>query len=350
MSLLVHASRTWHSKAAILSLATRRGLHTTPALCKKKKQMDMDSLFPDEEPEATTNMGDLFGSATPIPPKPSKSAAQGASRYPIDSPVSTKPPRKRLTPEERLKKFNDLRQYVSDRIGKRRAIRREQIRDSAWNHLWDLASTKEQMEQVVEMFPAWKAMGKVFTQTHAEQFVRRCEELKCPTLALDVFSDKVKYGLSLTQLPTARRLLHSLHLTTPLSNTIALSALFSLYKLPPISKDLVSCSMLMSACYKYANSKKEHRDKQSALVVAKSLVPSLEGLLKKAKPTFVPVKSVDRARRKEPMWVKWSLKRVEDSLVSASQKTGASRETALKKYAWLREYRIKSRHITLGEA
>ena len=104
----------------------------------------------------------------------------------------------------------------------------------------------------------------------------RCEELRCPQLALQVFSDHPKYGFDLSSPTAARHLLHSLHIQHPLSSSITLVALYKLYDLPPISQDLVTCSLLTSACY--------NDNTQASLVVAKSLVPELKKLLQEKSP------------------------------------------------------------------
>jgi hypothetical protein len=77
----------------------------------------------------------------------------------------------------------------------------------------------------------------------------RCDELHCPDLALTVFGDYSKYSLMLTH-RGALQLLFSLHSQYPLSDTIAASALWSVYNLPPINSDPVPCAILAAACLK----------------------------------------------------------------------------------------------------
>ncbi|KAL6308723.1 hypothetical protein BKA93DRAFT_867035, partial [Sparassis latifolia] len=46
----------------------------------------------------------------------------------------------------------------------------------------------DEMEGIVEMFPLWRDSKRKFNAQNVELFIGRCEELKCPTLALQVFS------------------------------------------------------------------------------------------------------------------------------------------------------------------
>jgi hypothetical protein len=77
----------------------------------------------------------------------------------------------------------------------------------------------------------------------------RCDELHCPGLALKVFGDYSKYNLTLTQ-AGARQLLFSLHSRYPISDTMTATALWTVYNLPPIFSDPVSCAILAAACLK----------------------------------------------------------------------------------------------------
>jgi len=157
--------------------------------------------------------------------------------------------KKRLSPENRLLKFTALYDFVTPRLGCRPVIKTPQVRNSAWIHLMGLANNEEMLTKVAELFPKWKDSRREFGPEVGEAFVRRCEELTCPQLALQVFGDHSKYSLPLS-LPAARHLLHSLHSKHPIQDTIAAASLYGVYKLPPVSTDLISCSLLASACLK----------------------------------------------------------------------------------------------------
>lgn len=163
----------------------------------------------------------------------------------------------------REQQFHKLVQFVTERTGRRRVNPAGQVRQSAWLRLFQLASKPEHLERVSEMFPRWRDSGKTFKPAHAEMFARRCEELKCPLLALKIFGDHTKYGFGMTSLPAGRQLLHSLYDKYPLENTITAASLFGVYGLPSVANDLTSTAVLYASCVR---SKDPH-----AQVVAKNL-------------------------------------------------------------------------------
>lgn len=73
-------------------------------------------------------------------------------------------------------------------------------------------------------------------------------------MALRVLKDRPKYGIDLTSLDVARRLLHALSLPRTgeadskraLVDCLTLAELYPLYSLPPASTDVVSCAILAS--------------------------------------------------------------------------------------------------------
>lgn len=159
----------------------------------------------------------------------------------------------------------------------------------------------------------------------------RCEELRCPNLALKVFSDHPKYGVDLTDKKVARQLLHSLHVEHPLQESITLSALHGVYKLPAISQDLVSCAMLTSACFKAGT--------PESLTVANALVPALQELLQKTKPEVwaYPTDPSARNQRKDKAWLTWTLTKIEKALSKQNQP-----------FDWLKQWREQSGHVQVA--
>ncbi|KAH7921670.1 hypothetical protein BV22DRAFT_1132095 [Leucogyrophana mollusca] len=218
--------------------------------------------------------------------------------------------------ERREVAFYKLVEYVTERTGRKRAVKAGQVRQSAWLRLLQLATTPEQLEIVSDLFPRWRDSGKEFGPIHAEAFVRRCEELKCPPLALKVFGDHSKYGLGLTSMFAARHLLHSLHYKYPLQDTMTAAALFGLYKHPPVSSDLVACSMLYAACLKH--------DTANSRTVAKALLPQLRRSLSDTWPVPAPTESKIRAQYEEKpkIWLVASLRRIERKLKANRQDAG----------------------------
>jgi hypothetical protein len=113
-----------------------------------------------------SDSSDLFGSvgkkSIPIPTK--------AKPLPVAETVSA---RKSLNPEDRLTKFIELRAFVSDRIGLKPAAKTpEQVRKTAWQHLFGLATSREQLESVTELFSKWRESRRVFDDRTVEKFVR----------------------------------------------------------------------------------------------------------------------------------------------------------------------------------
>lgn len=261
--------------------------------------------------------------------------------------------RSKLSPEERLRRFNRLHKYVADRVGiKPKSTDGSQVSKTAWLHLFSLAATKEQLESVTELFSKWRESRRLWSTAHCEQFVReclyffyilldnltiayshagRCEELDCPQLALKVFGNHSKYGFDLSSEKAARHLLHSLHVEHPISDTMTLLALYQVYKLPPISNDLISSAMVASACFKAGT--------PEALTVAKALLPEMEKLLKETDPKSMeyPKDWRERMQAKEKTWLTWSLNKIQIAL--DKQEIPSS---------WLKEWREASGHIQVA--
>lgn len=301
---------------------------------KKKQPRDVVAdLFED-----VGETGELFKDE----PMPSQPASESVILQKLAAAASTPPQpqpsmKNKLLPEARRERYDKLLDFVKPRLGRKPEIKMPQVRTSAWTNLVNLATTEEQLRELAGLFPSWTAAGRKFDSQFSELFVSkhtilpytstsliaspgRCEQLSCPLLALDVFGNYAKYNLKLT-LPGARQLLHSLHLEHPIDRVIAASALYSVYSLIPIAQDLVSCSMLVSACFKH--------NSEDSLIVARSLLPHLHDMLSQTKPS--PVKSVDKSQA----WLQWTLKKI-DKAVSVQNNSRAE---------WLRDWRLQNGHI-----
>ena len=197
----------------------------------------------------------------------------------------------------------------------------------------------------------------------------RCEELRCPDLALDVFANRPKYGMDLASPATGRRLLHALHAHHPLSASVTLGALYGLYRLPPLASDPIACALLLSACLRAttasatpvpppSSASSTSPDAPSdaaptppvapakstakpARVVANALLPVLRDLLAKTEPMPIdpngPRKGAGHAGElvRERVWLKWCLHRIERALVSRGEDAG-----------WVREWRVRSGYVS----
>ena len=300
---------------------------------KKKTHGVVADLFED-----VGETGELFKDE-PIQPQP---ASESVISHNLAAVASTSPQpqpsmKNKLSSEARRERYENLLDFVKPRLGRKPEIKMPQVRTSAWTNLVNLATTEEQLRELAGLFPSWTARGRKFDPRFSELFVSkhtillctstsliafpgRCEQLSCPLLALDVFGDYAKYNLKLT-LPGARQLLHSLHLEHPMDRVIAATALYSVYSLTPIARDLVSCSMLVSACFKH--------NSEDSLIVARSLLPHLHDMLSQTKPS--PAKSVDKSQA----WLQWTLKKI-DKAVSVQNNSRAE---------WLRDWRLRNGHI-----
>lgn len=117
-----------------------------------------------------TRDDDLFSSVTPSEtsvPDPSKSTTVSKAKF-QDAAARREP------------QFYELVEYVTNRTGRKRAIKAGQVRQTAWLRLFQLASSSEQLETVAELFPRWRDSGKEFRPIHAEAFVRESSILSLP--------------------------------------------------------------------------------------------------------------------------------------------------------------------------
>ncbi|KAI0065054.1 hypothetical protein BV25DRAFT_1822163 [Artomyces pyxidatus] len=297
-----------HASTALASRHALRHIHATAIAHKSKKSAANDGTLFDDS-------GDLFSDSTPAPV--ATTSAQPAKPSPAQR-TSDRGRHGKLAPDVRAAKFEELLTFVSTRIGLRPAVRDAlQVRSSAWTHLFGLATTREQLERVTVHFSKFIESGRKFEDRHVETFVRRCAELKCPDLALAVFSDRPKYRFDLSSPTAGRELLNALHRDRPLSECIELSALYQLYELPPLAADPVACTLLVDACLRAAP-KSPH-----AGTVAHALVPALQDTLAKT-PRKPAQKAAGRLTRS---WMQ-ALGHVEDALKGKGQKVN-----------WIQEWR-----------
>lgn len=78
----------------------------------------------------------------------------------------------KLSPEQRLTRFNELFSFVSDRIGAKPLQKLPPVRTSAWQHLFGLATSPAQLDQVAALFPRWRDAHRIFDPRTSEAFVR----------------------------------------------------------------------------------------------------------------------------------------------------------------------------------
>ncbi|KAG6838778.1 hypothetical protein C0991_008514, partial [Blastosporella zonata] len=295
---------------------------------KKRAAVEFEDPFSDEVAE------DLIPSqSVSTKAKASKLAGAGVTKAaPLPKASTSKAPVKakssKLSDKARAAQFAKIVAFITPRIGRHPTLKMPMVRNSAWVHLVQLSTGEQQLDQVSGMFPGWVAAGNKFDHAFSELFVRaypppstlvltlltcvtgRCEELKCPLVALKVYGDFPKYSLPLS-LPAARQLLHSLHTKYPLENVMTAASLYDVYKLPAVSEDLVSASLVAAACFKH-NSK---ASRSVGMVIApqiKKLLKTVQLPTEETKKKETPVTFAE----KPSIWAKWALKKVDKGVAA----------------------------------
>lgn len=138
----------------------------------------MEDLF-DEEPEE-----ELFKSKpakTPAAEKATPAASTSAldKSSVVDGETAAEAAARanksrKLSKTARTERFNQIVDFVTPRLGRKPAVKTPEVRKSAWVNLIGLAQTEEQLTQVAEMFPGWKASGHELDAHVSELFVRKC--------------------------------------------------------------------------------------------------------------------------------------------------------------------------------
>jgi len=253
--------------------------HNLTVFKKKKAAAEIDDLFDDME------IVDEITAETPASSQAQASTSAGRTKT-------------TLSVEDRKAKFDALLDFVKPRIGRKPQTNLPTVRNSAWLTLLQLAASEAELQAIVEIAPQWKERGRKFTPQFSEAFVRRCQELKCPLIALDVYGNYAKFNIPLT-LPAARQLLHSLH-KGPIEHVMTASALYGLYSLPAASQDYVSCAIIVDACLRH-NSPDSNN-------IAAALLPHLRSLQESTK-----IDTEDTYHR-ENVWVQKAVKAIEGRL------------------------------------
>ncbi|EIW77409.1 hypothetical protein CONPUDRAFT_84501 [Coniophora puteana RWD-64-598 SS2] len=162
--------------------------------------------------------------------------------------------------------FDTLYQFVHARTAPRAErmksveVKRAQMRRSTWRRLLGAVQTREELDKVAELFPRWRNLGRKFEPEDAEAFVRKCEVLNYPSLALRVFSDHTMYGFDLSSVHAARHLLYLLHTKPSLADAVAAASLFGVYDHPPVARDPYAGPFLLYAC---ARAQDKNKDAQA---------------------------------------------------------------------------------------
>ena len=130
----------------------------------RKKKSSAFELIDDMFGEGASDSGDIFGSTA-------KGQTNNVVAPDLAKPQNAVSSRRRLDPLERTARFNELFEFVSSKIGlKPTAKTPEQVRDSAWGHLFELATSRAQLERVAELFPLWRDSRREFKEQTVKTF------------------------------------------------------------------------------------------------------------------------------------------------------------------------------------
>ena len=115
--------------------------------------------------EGAADSGDLFSLAS------NRETRKVATSIPT-KPQNTVSSRRKLNPAKRAARFDELFEFLSCRVGlKPIAKTPEQVRNSAWGRLFDLATTRAQLERLAELFPRWRDSRREFGEQTAKNFI-----------------------------------------------------------------------------------------------------------------------------------------------------------------------------------
>lgn len=279
-----------------------RALHSSPTVLKKKgapKELEEFDEFENEVEEA-----DLFGETTPTSSESSSTLASATNASTASTSPTTQKPKHRHVlllnkhaAARQSKEFSELIAFVEPRVGRNPTVKATQVKESAWQHLVERASTEEEVSRVVSLFGKWREAKGGVRDAFAGALAKRCADLFCPDLALSVFGNYAKYQLPLT-LPAARQLLHAYHTTSDLSKLLAVSNLYPVYGLPPAHEDLVSCSLITSACLAATQAQpvggekvKRSKEERYAFAVSDELLGKLKESVQAAQAVKLAAKS-----------------------------------------------------------
>ncbi|KDR66615.1 hypothetical protein GALMADRAFT_130827 [Galerina marginata CBS 339.88] len=281
-----------------LSVQQRRPIHLTPVVHKKKsKAAAYDDLFSDDTLVEEDLIKDASKESTVNPQTGESEPASAPSTSASTTEVSGSSSKKaKLTAAARKERFESQIKYIEPRLGRSPAVKNPRIKRRALFTLTQLASSEDELRRVAELLPKYREAQREVMPYFAEAFVRRCQELRCPPLALSVFGNFARYNLPLTQ-PAAQWLVHSLYVLYPLDQLMVATALFPVYNLPPISEDLPTASMVAAACYKHAT--------PPSLKLAEGLKPFINAMLREKGVTLETAQ--DLQGRKKKKWIAWSL-------------------------------------------
>ncbi|KAH9478045.1 hypothetical protein JR316_0010282 [Psilocybe cubensis] len=264
------------SRSALLT----RSIHVSPIAQKKKSRtaaIEEDDLFADDlfSEDLVSDTSSVAPKSQAAPTTTTTTTTTSASSTTSTTETVSKPKwvrrrKAKLEPSTRQQRFEAHLAYITPRLGRTPEVANPRIRKRLLITLAQLAKTEEELTKVSNLLPGYHAAGLEVPEGYAEVFARRCQELTCPRLALDVFGNFPRYQLALT-IPAGQYLVQSLAVHDPKQLPIAL-ALFSAYKLPPLAEDLTTAAIVAGA---FANVKSKSKKNTEKAPVLRALVEDL---------------------------------------------------------------------------
>jgi len=141
---------------------------------KRKGKVIVDDLFSKDtfvEEELVKGSSALY-TAKPSSPAPSVQPEALSSQL---QQATTRKPKKRLalSPSVRLERLNGLLSFTERQIGRVPELATLLVRRRSWLNMLDLVANEEQMQRVVDLFPAYKNGAGEFPIGFAEAFTSR---------------------------------------------------------------------------------------------------------------------------------------------------------------------------------
>ena len=141
---------------------------------KRKGKVIVDDLFSEDtfvEEELVKGSSTVY-TAKPSSPAPSLQPETLSSQL---QQATIRKPKKRLalSPSVRLERLNGLLSFTERRIGRVPELATPLVRRRSWLNMLDLVASEEQMQRIVDLFPAYKNGAGEFPIGFAEAFASR---------------------------------------------------------------------------------------------------------------------------------------------------------------------------------
>lgn len=173
-----------------------------------------------------------------------------------------------LSSFDRNDRFATELAYLSKFCGKTLTTKNEP-RKRALIQLVTFANTKAHLADLVNTIAGWREAKRPIDSHISEEIIGRCINLGHPEIALSLLANRPKYGVDLTSMSAAHKLLHELCrraggnqqsiestdiepqlsvTSSPLNDVLLLAALYPHYRLSEVYEDPISLAMILALC------------------------------------------------------------------------------------------------------